>query len=234
LAQWCATTGGSLAWVADNPELTIDFSSDHLLGFDDTDLLESPEVLDPITSILLHMANSLIDGRRFMYFMAEFWKRLELPACTDFAVNKQYTIRKQNGFGVFDTQSPAQILKTPHVAAMVEQSATQIFLPNPRASYDDYVKGFSLTKAEFETIKSFEPDSRQMLIKQGHGTAIVTLDLGGLGEYLNILSSSTDNLAVLDEIRAEVGDDPEIWLPIFKEKMQLRKAMEKEKSLRKQ
>lgn len=234
LAKWCATTGGSLAWVADNPELTIDFSSDHLLGFDDTDLLESPEVLDPITSILLHMANSLIDGRRFMYFMAEFWKRLELPACTDFAVNKQYTIRKQNGFGVFDTQSPAQILKTPHVAAMVEQSATQIFLPNPKASYDDYVNGFSLTKAEFETIKSFEPHSRQMLIKQGHGTAIVTLDLGGLGEYLNILSSSTDNLAVLDEIRAEVGDDPEIWMPIFKEKMELRKAMEKEKSLRKQ
>lgn len=73
-----------------------------------------------------------------------------------------------------------------------------------------------------------------MLIKQGHGTAIVTLDLGGLGEYLNILSSSTDNLAMLDAIRAEVGDAPEAWLPIFQEHMELRKAQEKEKSLRKQ
>ena len=113
---------------------------------------------------LLHLTESLLDGRRFIYVMAEFWKRLQLPVFADFAVNKQYTIRKQNGFGVFDTQSPAQILKTPHVAAMVEQSATQIYLPNPRADFDDYVQGFKLTEKEFDTIRSLGEASRQFLV----------------------------------------------------------------------
>ena len=177
---------------------------------------------------LLHLTENLIDGRRFIYVMAEFWKRLELPEFTDFAVDKQYTIRKQNGFGIFDTQSPAQILKTPHVAAMVEQSATQIFLPNPKADYDDYVKGFKVTEMEFETIRTFGEASRQFLVKQGHKSTVVTLDLSGLNEMLDVLSTSLDNVEILDEIRAEVGDNPQVWMPIYLERLAQRKAAAKQ------
>ena len=137
--------------VLDNVEDKIDLSQGHLFGFDDTAFLEDKDILAPVTMYLLHVTESLIDGRRFIYVMAEFWKRLALPEFTDFAVNKQFTIRKQNGFGIFDTQSPAQILKTPHVAAMVEQCATQIFLPNPKADYHDYVEGFKVTEMEYHT-----------------------------------------------------------------------------------
>lgn len=224
LAKWCADENGSLAWVLDNPEDTIDLSTGRIFGFDDTDLHNDPTVLAPVTMYLLHLTESLLDGRRFMYIMAEFWKRLQLPVFTDFAVDKQYTIRKQNGMGIFDTQSPEQILNSPHVAAMVEQSATQIFLPNPKADADQYIKGFKVSRKEFETIQSFAEDSRKFLIKQGHRSVIGHLDLSHLGnEYLDILSTTKDNVELLDEIRAEVGDAPADWIPVFRERLKARR-----------
>lgn len=231
LAKWCADENGALAWVLDNPEDTTDLSSGRIFGFDDTDLLNDPTVLAPVTMYLLHLAESLLDGRRFMYVMAEFWKRLEFPVFTGFTVDKQYTIRKLNGMGIFDTQSPDQILKTPHVAAMVEQSATQIFLPNPKADADQYIKGFKLSRKEFEIIKGFGEDSRKFLVKQGHRSVIGHLDLSHLGnDFLDILSTTKDNVELLDQIRAEVGDAPSDWIPVFRERLKERRLGYKNQS----
>jgi type IV secretion system protein VirB4 len=97
-------------------------------------------------------------------------------------------------------------------------------LPNPRADYDDYVHGFKLTDKEFETIRSLGEASRQFLVKQGHRSGVVQLELGALGDLLDILSTSLDNVELLDGIRAEVGDDPEVWMPIFKERLLARRS----------
>lgn len=233
LQPWCH--GGRLGWVFDNPEDCLDLESGDLFGFDDTELLDDPEVSVPLTMYLLHCTETLIDGRRFCYVMAEFWKRLDSPAFTDFARNKQYTIRKQNGFGVFDTQSPDQILQSKHGKALVEQSPTQIYLPNPKADYEDYVNGFKVSEQEFEIIRSLNPNSRQFLIKQsidptdGQPTqdsqsVVATLDLKGMDDVLDILSGTLDNVELLDNIRAEVGDDPDVWMPIFRERLKLRRG----------
>lgn len=224
LAKWCADENGALSWVLDNPEDTIDLSSGRIFGFDDTDLINDPTVLAPVTMYLLHLTESLLDGRRFMYVMAEFWQRLKLPVFAEFAGDKQLTIRKLNGMGIFDTQSPEQILKSDHVAAMVEQSATKIFLPNPSADADQYINGFKLSRKEYETIKEFGEESRKFLIKQGHRSVIGHLDLSHLGnDYLDILSTSKDNVELLDQIRAEVGDAPSDWIPVFRERLKARR-----------
>ncbi len=227
LSRW--VQGGPLGWVLDNPEDTLDLSSNTLYGFDDTDFLEDPEILAPVTAYLLHCTESLIDGRRFVYVMAEFWKRLQLPVFAEFAGNKQYTIRKQNGFGIFDTQSPAQILGTKHVSAMVEQSATQIFLPNPKADRKDYIDGFKVTEAEFDIISKLDEDSWQFLVKQNGKSTLVQLDLKGMGDVLDILSASTDNVEMLDDIRLSVGDDPVRWMPVFRQRLEERRAFAREK-----
>ncbi|MFP3247028.1 MAG: VirB4 family type IV secretion/conjugal transfer ATPase, partial [Paraburkholderia sp.] len=203
LTKWCA--GGRLGWVLDNPSDLLDFSHNRLFGFDDTELLDDQEVSTPVTMYLLHLTESLIDGRRFVYVLTEFWKRLADPVFTDFANNKQKTIRKQGGLGIFDTQSPADVLRSDIARALVEQTATFFFLPNPRADYDDYVHGFKLTEAEFNIVRSLGENSRLFLVKQGHGSAVGRLDLGGLGDVLDVLSGTTDNVELLDGIRAEVG-----------------------------
>ncbi|KWF06415.1 VirB4 family type IV secretion/conjugal transfer ATPase [Burkholderia pseudomultivorans] len=222
LAKWCA--GGRLGWVFDNPTDAVNLTRANLFGFDDTELLDDAEVSTPVTMYLLHLTESLIDGRRFIYVMTEFWKRLGDPVFTDFAKNKQKTIRKQNGLGIFDTQSPADVLRSDIARALIEQSATFFFLPNPRADYDDYVHGFKLTEAEFNIVRNLGENSRMFLVKQGHRSAIGKLDLAGLGDVLDVLSGTTDNVELLDTIRAQVGDDPDVWLPVFHAQLAKRRA----------
>lgn len=223
LSKWCA--GGRLGWVLDNPSDCVDLERTALFGFDDTELLDDAEVSTPVTMYLLHLTESLIDGRRFVYVMTEFWKRLSDPVFTDFAKNKQKTIRKQNGLGIFDTQSPTDVLRSEIASALIEQSATFFFLPNPRADFEDYVHGFKLTEAEFNIVRNLGENSRLFLIKQGHRSAIGRLDLTGLGDVLDVLSGTTDNVELLDTIRVQVGDAPENWLPIFHEQLASRRAV---------
>jgi len=39
-----------------------------------------------------------------------------------------------------------------------------------------------------------------------------------------VLSATTDNVALLDSIRARVGDDPDAWLPLLLTAVRERKA----------
>jgi type IV secretion system protein VirB4 len=222
LRKWVAD--GPLAWVFDNPKDTQDFSGSNLFGYDYTEFLDDPEVRTPIMAYLLHITETLIDGRPFIYLMDEFWKPLQDEMFSDFALNKQKTIRKQSGLGVFLTQSPSDVLVHRIGKTMVEQSVTQIFLPNPKADHDDYVNGFKVTEAEFRIIKALPESSRKFLVKQGHRAAVVVFDLGGLNDLLDVISGTTDNIELLDKIREKVGDDPQAWLPVFRKLTTARRA----------
>lgn len=223
LGRWCGD--GRLAWVFDNPtdEIGLD-GAGSIWGFDDTELMKNPEIAPAVTSYLLNATDRLVDGRRFCYVVAEAWERLGDPVFLEFATSKLKTGRKQNAFGIFDTQSPSDMLTAPNAKTMVEQSATLIFLANPKADHDDYVSGFKLTEREFDIVKSFPTGSRLFLIKQGHRSMIGHLDLAGFGDVLDVLSATEDNVRLLDEIRADVGDDPVAWRPLFAQRLAHRRA----------
>lgn len=228
LKRWCH--GEALGWALDNPDDTLDLSTPGIYGFDYTEFLDDPEVRTPLMMYLMFLTEGLIDGRRFIYAMAEFWKPLGDDVFTDFVRNKQKTIRKQNGFGIFDTQSPEDALASPISRALIEQCATFIFLANPRASRDDYLQGFRLTEAEFDIVAHLGENSRTFLIKQGHQSAVATLDLSGFDEDLMVLSGTTDNVELLDQLRLEVGDDPRSWLPLLQERIRRRRDIGRRQS----
>lgn len=230
LARWCMDDGqgkrGPLWWVMDCPEDKIDFTTHTNYGFDGTHFLDNADVRTPISMYLLHRMESIIDGRRFVYFMDEAWKWVDDSAFAEFAGNKQLTIRKQNGLGVFATQMPSSLLRSSIASALVQQCATEIYLPNPKADFTEYTEGFKCTPAEFEIIKTLDEESRMFLIKQGTQSMLGQLDLSkardengnviaNFDDELVILSGSSDNVELLDEIMAEVGEDPKDWLPVF-------------------
>ena len=217
LRKWCAD--GALGWALDCDEDLLKFGATRTYGFDYTELLEDAQTCPAIMMYLMYRVESLIDGRRFAFFMDEYWKALSVPYFEDFAKNKQKTIRKQNGFGVYMTQSPSDTLRSPIARALIEQTATFIFLPNPTADYGDYVDGFKLTGTEFELLKSLGEGSRMFLIKQGSSVAIATLDLHGFSDELKILSGTTANVARLDALRARHGDHPDQWITPFLEEL---------------
>ncbi|MDZ4053246.1 MAG: VirB4 family type IV secretion/conjugal transfer ATPase [Phenylobacterium sp.] len=213
LRKW--TADGELGWLFDNATDALDLSTHRLYGFDVTEFLDNPETRSAVMMYLVYRTEGMIDGRRFIYVFDEFWKALADPYFEDLAKNKQKTIRKQNGIFVFATQEPGDALESPIAKTLVQQCATFIFLPNPKADEDDYREGFKVTKAEFELIKSLGESSRRFVIKQGDAAAVAELNLGGFDDELLVLSGTPDNAELVESIIAEVGDDPAVWLPIF-------------------
>ena len=199
---------------ADDRLLDLDAAS--VIGFDTTEFLDQPEVRTPVMLYLLQVMEELVDGRRLIYVISEFWKALDHPIFSDFAKSKQKTIRKQNGLGIFDTQSPSDVLRHPIGRTMVEQCVTKIFLANTEAVREEYVEGFGLTEAEYDIVRHLgSQGGRKFLVKQGHASALCELDLAGMDDFITVLSATTDNVALLDAIRARVGDDPFQWLPVL-------------------
>ena len=89
-------------------------------------------------------------------------------------------------------------------------------LPNPFGARRDYVEGFALSEAEFKLVREdLAPESHKFLVKQGHDSVVVELDLSGLDDALAVLSGRAETTAIVDEIIAEVGTDPAVWLPLF-------------------
>lgn len=213
LKKWCSE--GALGWALDCDEDLLEFEQGRTYGFDYTELLDDPLTCPAVMMYLMYRVEKLIDGRRFAFFMDEYWKALSVSYFEDFAKNKQKTIRKQNGFGVYMTQSPSDTLRSPIARALIEQTATFIFLPNPTADYGDYVEGFKLTEAEFSLVRALPEGSRTFMVKQGSTVSLAMLDLKNFKSELRVLSGTTANVAKLEQLRARLGDDPSAWLPEF-------------------
>ena len=215
LGRWCE--GGALGWVFDEADDRLgDLRDAGVIGFDTTEFLDLPEVRTPVMLYLLHVMDELVNGERLIYVISEFWKALDHAIFSDFAKQKQKTIRKQNGLGIFDTQSPSDVLRHPIGRTMIEQSVTKIFLANPEAVREEYVDGFGLSDAEYGIVRTLGArGGRRFLVKQGHSSAICELDLSGLEEFVTVLSATTDNVTLLDAIRKRVGDEPAAWLPLL-------------------
>ena len=223
IRKW--TNAGSLGWVFDNPTDTIDLTKANIIGFDYTEVIDNAEVRTPVINYLIHRLEELIDGRPLIYVMDEFWKILDGEGgLKEFAKNKQKTIRKQNGLGIFATQSPEDALRSDISAALIEQTATMILLPNPNADRKDYIDGLKLTEAEYNVVVSLDERSRCFLVKQGHGSAVCQLNLRGMDDELAVISASTDNIAIMDRIMHETAAQhgvtinqlsPEDWLQQF-------------------
>lgn len=213
LERWCR--GGALGWVFDNDLDVLSLGPD-FLGFDITHFLDLPEIRTPILMYLFHRLQALVDGRRLIVDIDEFWKALGDEAFRDLAQEGLKTYRMQNAMMVFATQSPADVLRSPIAPTILEQCVTKIFLPNPHANRADYVDGFGLTDREYAWVRhEMGAGQRRFLVKQDLNSVIVELNLGGLDDALAVLSGRTETVALLDQVRVEHGDAPAQWLEPF-------------------
>jgi len=213
LDRW--SQGQALGWALDGDADALGLDA-RFLGFDMSHVLDLPEARAPLMMYLFHRLQGLVDGRRLVIDVDEFWKALGDEAFRGLAQDGLKTFRKQNAFLVLGTQSPADVLRSPIAHTIVEQCATQIFLPNPHANPQDYVDGFGLTAREFALVREeLDPGQHRFLVKQGLNSVVAELDLAGLDDALAVLSGRAETVALLDRIRAERGDDPAAWMAPF-------------------
>ncbi|WP_210532025.1 VirB3 family type IV secretion system protein [Pantoea ananatis] len=223
LKKWAK--GGEFGWIFDNENDTFDISECDNFGIDGTEFLDNADICSPISFYLLYRVTSLLDGRRLVIYMDEFWKWINDEVFNDFAYNKLKTIRKLNGCVIPLTQSPAEILSNPIAPAVIEQCATQIFSANPNATREHYVEGLKVPEEVFEVIKNLDPMRRQYVVIKNQFrrgdikkfSALITLDLSGMATYLKVLSGSADNMPVFESVYRE-GMKPDEWLPAYLEK----------------
>ena len=202
---------GDHAWLFDNPQDHTDLSA-LTVGFDMTVLLDTPTLRTPAMMYLFHRVEERLDGTPAIIVVDEGWKALDDDVFVRRIKDWEKTIRKRNGIVGFATQSAQDALESKIASAIVEQAATQIFMVNAKARAEDYVQGFGLTPHEFDLIRTLPDSSHCFLIKRGDESVVARLDLAGEADLLTILSGRERSVRILDDIRAEVGDDPEAWM----------------------
>ena len=217
LERWCSH--GPLGWVFQTgcnalpPACAAD-----ILGLDYTQFLKMPVVRGPLLLALLHYFEEVIDHRqRIIVVLVEAWRALEEPAVAEFAKDQIKTIRKKGGLLMYDTQEPQDVLPSAVGPSLVSQTATYLLLPDPKARRKDYVDGFGLSEKQYEIVRSLHlGGGHKFLVVQGSHSVVCRFDLSDLPEHLLILSGNKDNVRLLDQIRAEVGDDPRDWIPVLR------------------
>ena len=215
LSQWYGE--GKYAFMFDNAEDKMNLNNKNL-GFDITSLLDDPKLRTPTLMYIFFRVESLMNGQRFAMIIDEGWKALDDEYFEPKIKDLEKTIRKRNGIVIFGTNNASDATKSSINSVIVEQSPTKIFMPNINAKYEDYVEGFDLSEKEFRIIKELPEKSRKFLLKHGDNSVVAILDLGGMDDEIAVLSGTSSNVAILEEIRKEVGDDPADWMPIFQRK----------------
>ena len=210
LAPWIM--GGPHAWLFDNAEDRLDLNS-RIIGCDMTALLDDPLLRTPALMYVFHRIDERLDGEPTMILIDEGWKALDDEVFAARIRDWLKTLRKRNAMVGFATQSARDALDSRIASAIVEQTATMIFTPNSRARAEDYCDGFGLTLHELALIRALPANSRCFLVRHANDSMVLRLDLSGMPEFLTILSGREANVRKLDVIRAQVGDDPAIWLP---------------------
>lgn len=220
--KWCQ--GGALGWLMDNPVDRLQLSGTRHFGFDVTAFLDNDETRTVTVMYLFQRMEQLIDGRRFILNMDEFWKMLLDPYFERKALDAVKTYRKRNAIALFGTQSPSDVLKSPISQALIEQCVSQIYLPNPKAAVEDYVGGFKLTQREYQIVKKdmVEANLRGFLFKQGPNSTVCELNLRGFDDELAVLSGTAASVQLANLAIQRAGPDPDAWLPLFH---QMRKAL---------
>jgi type IV secretion system protein VirB4 len=218
LSRWCAACRGDYAWAFDNAADSVISRLDGkpIIGFDVTEFLDHPLTRAPITLYLFHLVRQLLDGRRLVCWMDEFWRLLADPAFETFAKDGPKTWRKLNAVMCLATQSPSDVLDSTISRTLIEQTPTKVFFPNADASFSEYTQGFGLTEREFRLIKDqLEPGSRMFLVKQSHHSVVCRLDLKDFTAELAVISGRSGEVKRMQEIIEQVGADPQVWLPRF-------------------
>ncbi|HYF98322.1 MAG TPA: hypothetical protein VD770_05005, partial [Coxiellaceae bacterium] len=223
LSRYCKSTNrngksGDRSYLFDNEQDNFNTSASSL-GFDMThwlsDVGDPPDELLPISMYLFHRIDEHLDGRLTGLYLDEGWQFLNQPYWQKKLDEYLVTWRKRNAFLVFASQLPDKVAASSLGPALIQGSATNIFLANPKAQEADYCDSFKLSQREFELIRSTPIQSRYFLMKQGHEAAMTRFNLQGLEHYLKVLSGNDRSVQRCTELRNQFVDDPACWIPHF-------------------
>lgn len=225
LEAWCR--GREKGWILDGPRHAVDLSAP-VIGFDQTDILDNAEARGPVMAALYYLCESLIDGRRLLFVVDEFWKSLQDAAFRDLVHDKLKTLRKRGAAMILATQSPRDALNSVVAHTIREQCPTGVHFANPNATIEDYGDkgGLGLSPDEVATVRNLAQGDGTFLLRQGQKSLVAQLPLAGMAAEIAVLSGREASVRLLDQVRAAMGDDPARWLPEFERRRTASRVLE--------
>lgn len=207
---------GEYAWIFDNEDDAMALGFDKV-GFDITYLTDEVSALisTPVYLYLLHRIRQSLDGRLTTITIDEAFAVFDSPFWIEALKNLIPTIRKAGGHFVFMTQSPETILTSVIRATILNNLMTTIIFPNPQACHTTYTTHLKLSETQYQTLLTSPVESRLFLYKQKKEAILCKLDLSPLADEIRVLSGNAKSVRLLDALMAEVGCDPDKWLPLF-------------------
>ncbi len=203
LEKWC--WDHEYGWVIDNPEDLIALDAP-VIGFDQTFILDNPMARGPVMATLYHYVEGLIDGRRLLFVIDEFWKSLLDDSFRALVADKLRTLRKRNSPVILATQSPRDALKSDIAHVIRDQCPTKLYFANEDAAWADYGNdkdspGMGLTQTEFQLVRTLAPGSGEFLLKQGPDSVRAQLPLDGMDDFIAVLSGRETTTRIFDRVR---------------------------------
>jgi type IV secretion system protein VirB4 len=213
LERWCR--GGPLGWAFDGDEDLIDYEGPYrYFEHDLTDILDTPEIIEPAAQYLRDRQRPFIDGRRVIMKWDECQAYILTKRFRDTVIDDLATLRKNNGIVFLATQQPENFLSDEKFGAvLLGQCHTLVFFPTPMADVNLYRGLLKFTEGELDALtRQMLPGSRRFLLKrQGEHaeSAIIDFDLSDIPEFVPVLSGTKNRVRLVERLRGEVGDD---WL----------------------
>jgi len=214
--QW--HSDGTHAWLFDNHIDSLNLDND-VLGFDLGSILAHEECKTPALMYLTYRIENALAGKRGILFIDEGWNVINDDYFKGLIDNWSRTPRKKDNIFGLATQVANDTSNSLISKSINESSYCKFFFPNSAADRKVYIEDLGLSEYEYEIIKSLPDDKHYFLLNYGRSSnkesVVVRLNLTGLSEIVSVISARESTLILLDQIRSEVGDDPEVWLPIF-------------------
>lgn len=224
--QW--HSGGTHAWLFDNSMDTLSLGTD-VIGFDLSHILSDESCKTPALMYLVYRVEKVLEGHRGMIFFDEGWNALNDEYFQQLMNDWSRTPRKKNNIFGLATQVANDTANSAISKSINESSFCKIFFPNSSADRAVYMESFGLSQHEYDLIKTLPDDQHYFLLNHGRSmnkqSVVIRANLSGMEDHICIISAREESLKVMDEILAEVGNDPNVWLPIFKRRMRGEKTL---------
>ncbi|WP_051940666.1 conjugal transfer protein [Stenoxybacter acetivorans] len=239
LEKWCRSEGGQggrFAWCLDNEKNLFNPDDFFRVGFDLTDILkDNYPPTGPVLAYMFHLRSLMMeriaaDGGILATIIEEFWYAARFEALQEIMLKILKTDRKLGGWLVLVSQSPEDAIHCPVFPAIVQQTPTKIFLPNPDARYEGSYELCGLNSKEYSELVKLSVESRTFLVKQSKQSAFAMLDLYGFNDEMPFLSGSSETVELLHKIMAKHSNDVQQWYQPFVEAVRERTTSRKAKA----
>lgn len=190
----------------------------HLVGINMNEALDDPDLGPPIVA---HLAQALSQSaaeasRGFVIFIDEAAKLMQNPGFAALAAEMYREYRKLDGAVGMAFQDPAALLRSPVAEAIIEGSATMIFMPNAQANPEQLTHlGLNEEQVAFVCGRTVTAGQRQALVLRRDAasgldeSAILDVNLSYLGDALRFYRAGTEPNRHLSNLKAQWGDQ---WL----------------------